>query len=117
MCNAVWASFVNAVGADGISDLWLMILPLAAFGCAFVLGLFEFGRIAGIAVLGALGGLSLGVRIVLFRPNLLVPHLYWANWVVTMVLGVLVLVLVIAKQRAGIVCVPLSVRWRCVRRG
>ncbi|EKM53362.1 uncharacterized protein PHACADRAFT_125005 [Phanerochaete carnosa HHB-10118-sp] len=99
---AIWASFVNAVGADGILDLWLMVLPVAAFGCGFVLGLFEFGRIAGIAVLGALGGLSLGVRIVLFRPGLLFPHPYWANWVVTMVLGAIFLILVIAKQKAGI---------------
>ncbi|GJE91348.1 hypothetical protein PsYK624_074970 [Phanerochaete sordida] len=99
---AIWASFVNAVGADGISDLWLMILPLAAFGCAFVLGLFEFGRIAGLAVLGVLGGMSVGVRIVLFRAGLLVPHPYWANWVVTMVLAAVMLLLVIAKQRAGV---------------
>lgn len=78
---------------------------MAAFGCGFVLGLFEFGRIAGIAVLGALGGMSIGVRICLFRAELLIPHPYWANWVITLVLGLVTLILVIAKQKAGIVSV------------
>lgn len=101
----VWATFINAVGANGLVDLWLMILPMAAFGCGFVLGLFEFGRIAGIAVLGVLGGMSIGVRICLFRAELLIPHPYWANWVITLVLGLAALILVIAKQKAGIVSV------------
>lgn len=80
-----------------------MVLPLGAFACGFVLGLFEFGRIAGIAVLGVLGGLSVGVRVVLFRPGLLVPHPYWPNWVVACALAAATFLLVIIRQRAAIV--------------
>ena len=101
--QSVWAAFVNAIGADGLSDLWIMILSMCAFGCGFILGLFEFGRIAGIAALGALGGIAIGVRIVLFRPGLLVPSPFWANWVICAALGVITFVLVIWKQRAAIV--------------
>jgi hypothetical protein len=100
----VWTAFINALGANGLSDLWLMILPMGAFVCGFILGLFEFGRIAGIAVLGVLGGVAIGVRVVLFRPNLLVWSPFWANWVISGVMGAVTFVLVIAKQRAAIVC-------------
>ena len=99
----VWGAFANAMGSDGIPDLWLMVLAMAAFGCGFVLGLFNFGRIAGIAALGALGGLSIGVRVILFRPGLLIPSPFWANWTICGVLGAVTFLLCIAKQRAAIV--------------
>lgn len=94
---------MNALNANGISDLLLMILSMGAFVCGFALGLFNFGRIAGIAVLGALGGISIGVRVVLFRPGLLVPKPFWANWLIIGGLGAITFVLAILRQRAAIV--------------
>ena len=99
----VWASFVNALSAGGISDALLMILSMGAFVCGFVIGIFNFGRAIGIAALAALGGLSIGVRIILFRPGLLIPDPFWPNWLIIAVLGAIAFLLAIFRQRASIV--------------
>ncbi|KIP03713.1 hypothetical protein PHLGIDRAFT_94401, partial [Phlebiopsis gigantea 11061_1 CR5-6] len=99
----IWASFVNALSAGGISDVLLMILCMGAFVCGFVIGVFNFARAIGIAALAALGGLSVGVRIILLRPGLLIPDPFWPNWLIIAVLGAVTLLLAIFRQRASIV--------------
>lgn len=68
----------------------------------FAIGLFRFGRIAGIVALGALGGLAIGVRIVLFGDNLLVGP-FFVNWLIAGACGVVGVVLVFLVERFGVV--------------
>lgn len=85
-----------------MSDLVLTLMVLGAFICGFAIGMFNFGRMLGIAALGGLGGVSIGVRIVLFAPNLLVPT-YFVNWIIIGVLGLITFLTTLIKQRVGIV--------------
>jgi hypothetical protein len=68
----------------------------------FVIGLFEFSRIAGIACLGVVGGLAIGMRIVLFKNGLII-HQFFVNWIIIAVCGVCGLVVMLWSQRIGIV--------------
>lgn len=67
----------------------------------FLIGLLEFARIAGIVALGAVGGLAVGVRVVLFGDNLLVGT-YFVNWFIVGICGVVGVGLVFLR-RFGIV--------------
>ncbi len=98
----VWASFVNTQDASGIPDLLLTVIAMGAFAIGFFFGLFEMARTAAIFALGVLGGFSIGVRFILFRPGLLIPS-FVVNWIIIMFFGILGFVLVISRQRAGIV--------------
>ena len=71
----------------------------------FAIGLFEFGRIAGIAALGAVGGLAVGVRVVLFRDDLLVG-IYFVNWIIAGLCGLAGLTVVFLMERFGVVSGP-----------
>lgn len=77
-------------------------------GGGFALGLFPFMRIGGIALLGLLGGIAFGLRIVLLKGNLLIP-LFAINWVLVAVMAVPSLALVIWRPRIGTVRLALSV--------
>lgn len=77
-------------------------LSVGAFGVGFAIGALSFGRIAGITLLGITGGMSIGVRIILFRPGLLVP-VFYVNWLIITVLGVVGFLVVLMRQRAAIV--------------
>lgn len=79
---------------------------LAAFALGFGIGLFRVGRVAGMACLCLLGGVSIGVRIVLFRENLLV-HNYAVNWVIIAVCGAISFAVILFRQRAAMVCLPI----------
>jgi len=98
----VWAAFVNTVNSSGISDLVLTCIVMGAFVVGFILGVFDFGRKIGIFMLGMSGGFSIGVRIALFRPGLLIP-VYGVNWLFPILFAAAGFVLAVAKQRAGIV--------------
>lgn len=80
---------------------------MGAFVLAFIVGLFNLGRLAGIAFLALSGGFSVGVRIVLFRDGLLVPS-FFVNWMIPLVFGLAYFVLVVSRQRIGIVCLRLN---------
>ncbi|PSR72704.1 hypothetical protein PHLCEN_2v11399 [Hermanssonia centrifuga] len=97
----IWAAFNNTVGADSISDFVLTLISVGSFVLGFFLGVFDVGRIAGMTMLGFLGGFSIGIRIVLFRSDLLI-HTFFVNWLIITVLGIVGFLLVIAKQRAAI---------------
>lgn len=68
----------------------------------FVVGLFEFSRIGGIACLGIVGGLAIGMRIVVFKSGLLIP-LFFVNWLIVTACGVCSLLLMLWNQRITIV--------------
>ncbi|KAI0359559.1 hypothetical protein OH77DRAFT_1387263, partial [Trametes cingulata] len=98
----VWAAFINTVSAQGLSDLVLTIISLAAFAIGFLIGVLNIGRMAGILLLGVLGGFSIGIRIVLLRPGLLIP-IYVANWFLLAVFMVIGLGVMLYRQRFGLV--------------
>jgi len=84
------------MGAEGISDLLLTLLCLAMFAVGFTFGFFEIGKWTGMVSLGISGGLSLGIRLMLFRSGLLFPvgdngygPGYVLGWVMITILGVL----------------------------
>ena len=56
----------------------------------------------GSLALGAVGGLSIGMRVVLLREGLLVPF-FFINWVVVGVFGLLGSVAVVTNERIGVV--------------
>jgi hypothetical protein len=104
-----WAVFVNTLDNVGISDVALTTVVLSLFGLGFLLGLLELSRVAGILVLGILGGLAIGVRIVLLRSGLLVSDstAYFVNWLVIGFCGLAGSILVVWKQRIGLVRLPI----------
>ena len=98
----VWASFANSIGPSGISDIAITIISIVAFVLGFLVGLFELGYAVGIATLSLLGGISIGARLVLFRPNLLVPA-FFGNWLIITACGLICFMLLLLRQRAAIV--------------
>ncbi|KAI0369029.1 hypothetical protein BV20DRAFT_423669 [Pilatotrama ljubarskyi] len=98
----VWAAFINTVSAEGLSDLVLTIISLAAFAIGFLIGALNIGRMTGILLLGVLGGLSIGIRIILLRPGLLIP-IYVANWFLLAVFMIIGLGVILYRQRFGLV--------------
>lgn len=76
----------------------------------FVMG-FGFGflgmtRVLAILILGILGGLSIGIRVILLGNGLLIsdPDAFFANWLIIGVCGIVGSILVVWKQRYGVVC-------------
>lgn len=108
----VWAAFVNTVSSDGLSDIVLTAIAIAAFVIGFLVGVLKFGRWAGVLLLGVLGGFSIGIRVVLLRPGLLVPD-YRLNWLVLAVFFVIGLFLVLLWQHFGIVSEEWELRLSC----
>ena len=112
---AAWAAFINSVNSGGVPDLLLTAITFAFFFMGFILGLFEFGRLGGIALLGITGGLALGIRIMLMKGDLLLDagSLFAIDWIIIAFLGAAGGLSMIWWQRAGIVSfATLSVRDR-----
>ncbi|TBU31063.1 hypothetical protein BD311DRAFT_804847 [Dichomitus squalens] len=97
----LWAAFVNTVSSDGLSDIVLTVIPVGGFVVGFVFGMLDFGRWAGILLIGVLGGLSVGIRVVLLRPGLLI-HTYLVNWLVLALFMIMGLSLILSRQHVGI---------------
>ena len=93
---------MNTVSADGLSDIVLTIVALGGFLVGFVFGVLDFGRMTGILLIGVLGGFSVGVRVVLLRPGLLLSP-YVVNWAILALFMVIGLAAVLVKQRLGLV--------------
>ena len=98
----MWTAFINTISADSLPDLVLTIIVLVAFAIGFFLGMVGFGRMAGVILLGVLSGFSIGLRIVLLRPGLLIPR-YVANWLLLVVFMIIGLALIFFRQRMGLV--------------
>lgn len=101
---ASWAVFVNTLDNLGVSDVALTIFVLSLFGLGFFLGALELSRVIGILILGTLGGLALGIRIVILRSGLLIsdPSIFFVNWLIIGFCGFMCSVLVLWKQRVGV---------------
>ncbi|KAF8055787.1 hypothetical protein FPV67DRAFT_1538916 [Lyophyllum atratum] len=101
-----WAAFINSVNDVGVPDAILAAIVLAFFFLGFVLGLFEIGRVGGIATLGISAGIAFGTRIMIVREGLLIPGLaaHPANWVLVALLGAVGGIAMVWQrtQRAGI---------------
>ena len=100
--DPAWAAFINTVSSQGFPDMALDGIVFGFFALGFVLGLFEFARVTGIACLGALGGIAVGVRIVLFKSGLII-HVFFVNWIVVSGCAVVSLLLLLRARRIGIV--------------
>ena len=100
-----WAVFVNTLDDAGVSDLVLTTVVLVLFGLGFLLGVLELSRVVGILLLGTIGGFSLGIRIVLMRSGLLIsdPSIFFVNWLIVGLCGFSSSILVVWKQRVGVV--------------
>jgi len=101
---ASWAVIVNTLDNVGVSDLALTVCILVLFIMGFALGFLEMSRVVAMLVLGVLGGLAIGVRIVLLRSGLLIsdPDAFFVNWLIIGVCGIAGGILVVWKQRCGI---------------
>ncbi|OSC97298.1 hypothetical protein PYCCODRAFT_1377379 [Trametes coccinea BRFM310] len=97
----VWVAFVNSISAEGLSDIVITVISLGAFAIGFLIGVFNIGRMAGILTLGVLGGFSIGIRIILLRPGLLIPK-YVANWFVLAVFMIIGLGAMLYRRRFGL---------------
>jgi len=100
-----WAVFVNTLDDVGVSDLTLTTVILVLFGLGFLLGVLELSRIVGILILSTIGGFALGIRIILLRSGLLIsnPSIFFVNWLIVGLCGFACSILVIWKQRVGVV--------------
>ncbi|KIY74002.1 hypothetical protein CYLTODRAFT_365063 [Cylindrobasidium torrendii FP15055 ss-10] len=101
MAMLVWASLVNSLNEDGISDILLTTVVLALAFLAFCAGLWEFARVGSMALLAIDGGLAFGLRVVMSTEGLIVDS-YAVIWVIIGALGLLMGGLLLWKQRAGL---------------
>ncbi|KAF9243193.1 hypothetical protein BU15DRAFT_43219 [Melanogaster broomeanus] len=98
-----WAVFVNILDNVGVPDVTLTLVVLALFGSGFLFGLLQVSQVVGVVILGILGGLAIGIRIVLLRSGLLVPEsFFFVNWVLIGICGLAGGILVAWKQRIGV---------------
>ncbi|KZP13729.1 hypothetical protein FIBSPDRAFT_752924 [Athelia psychrophila] len=102
-----WAALVNTISSAGLPDIALAGIVAGFMVVGFAIGLFPFGRIAGIATLGALGGLAIGVRVVLFGDNLLVGK-FFVNWLIAGACGLVGVILVFMVERFGVIALTAS---------
>lgn len=88
-----------------MSDILLTVIVLVFFFLGFILGVFNFARLGGLALLAITGGLAFGMRIVLLRDGLLLngDSLFALNWVIIAVFGGVSGLALIWLQRAVIV--------------
>ena len=90
------------MNAAGMSDLVLTLIALSFLVLGSFGGLFESSGLAGLTALSILGGMSVGVRIVLFREGLLL-HTISLNWIIIIVLAVVGFVVTLFRRQIGIV--------------
>ncbi|KAF6761112.1 hypothetical protein DFP72DRAFT_880112 [Ephemerocybe angulata] len=86
---AVWPAIINTMSTDGLSDLAITLVVIAFFIAGLVVGLFRVGQLAGMCLLPLLAGFSIGIRIVLLKPQLLVAGetRYAGNWAIIGMFG------------------------------
>jgi len=101
---AFWAVIVNTLDNVGVSDDPFTVCILVMFIMGFGFGLLEVSRVIAILILGILGGLAIGVRVVLLGSGLLIsdPDAFFANWLIIGVCGITGGILVVWKQRYGL---------------
>lgn len=97
------------MNSTGVPDFLVFLLVLLLFGVGLGVGFLTVDYAIGSVMLGAVGGLSVGMRIVLLREGLLVP-LFFVNWIIVGLFGLLGSIVVVTKERMGVVriCFSLS---------
>ncbi|KAG9312143.1 hypothetical protein JVU11DRAFT_7431 [Chiua virens] len=102
--NLAWAVIINTLDNVGVSDVVLTAFIFVLFILGFALGLLKMTWHLGILVLSILGGLAIGIRITLLRSGLLIPDpdLFFINWLIIGICGFCGSILVVWKQRCGI---------------
>ncbi|KAL5490057.1 hypothetical protein ACEPAI_4890 [Sanghuangporus weigelae] len=99
---ALWASVINTVGEGNISDLVILAIAVVLFLIGFVVGVITIDYFVGVLALGAAGGMSVAMRAVLMREDLLVP-IYYVNWILCGVFGAVGLFLAALTERWGVI--------------
>ncbi|CCM05218.1 uncharacterized protein FIBRA_07428 [Fibroporia radiculosa] len=105
---SLWVAFINTEPADAFSDWVLTLVPVCIFVPGFLFGLFNYGRLAGVILIAIASGFSWGVRICLFRPDLLI-HQVWGNWVFSAAFALLNLLFVPHFERLAVAFASASV--------
>lgn len=100
---AAWAVFINSVSASGVTDIAVTLATFLIFLVGFVVGFATIDYGMGAVFLGVVGGLSFGIRLVLLRDQLLIP-IYFLNWALIALLGLIGGSIVIYRERVGVVC-------------
>lgn len=103
--SSAWASLISTVSTVGLSDILITVVVLSFFVLGFILGVFEVGRLAGVTLLGITSGLAVGIRVILLKQQLLLAGetLFFVNWLIIAFFGLLNGMVMIWKQRVGIV--------------
>lgn len=98
------------MNSTGVPDFLVFLLVLLLFGVGLGVGFLTVDYAIGSVMLGAVGGLSVGMRIVLLREGLLVP-LFFVNWIIVGLFGLLGSIVVVTKERMGVVRICLSLSY------
>lgn len=98
----MWAALINTEPAKNLSDLVLTLVPVLLFIPGFLFGLFNYGRLAGVILITVASGFSWGVRICLFRSDLLVREVY-GDWLIGTAFAFLNVCLVPYFERIAVV--------------
>ncbi|KAL5532899.1 hypothetical protein ACEPAF_4673 [Sanghuangporus sanghuang] len=99
---ALWASVINTVSEGDISDIVILAIAVVLFLIGFIVGVMTIEYLVGVLALGAAGGMSLAMRAVLMREDLLVP-IYYVNWILCSVFGAVGLFLALLTDRWGVI--------------
>ncbi|KAF5357418.1 hypothetical protein D9758_005934 [Tetrapyrgos nigripes] len=99
-----WAAIINSVNEVGVSDFVLILVILAFSFLGFIMGIFEFARVGATGILGVVGGLAFGMRVVLLKDGLLfsAKSLYFLNWIIAGFFGAAGGLTIIWWQRLGL---------------
>lgn len=95
-------AIVNATNSKSLSDLVLTLITLSSFVLGSLCGLFKFCNLAGLTALSILGGMSVGIRLVLIREELLLRPT-GLNWVIIVVCAAAGFAITLFRQKLGIV--------------
>ncbi|KAJ2911758.1 hypothetical protein MD484_g8652, partial [Candolleomyces efflorescens] len=95
-----WASIINSMGPESLNDLVIVLVALGFFLFGALVGFLRFGMHIGMVIIGILGGLAVGVRLVIIKSELLVSGLeqYAANWGLIAAFGMVTGAMVVWKR-------------------
>lgn len=104
----LWAALINTESAKNLSDLVITLVPVCLFVPGFLFGFFNYGRLAGVILICIASGFSWGVRICLFRSDLLVREVY-GDWLIGTAFAFLNVLLIPHFERIAVAIASASV--------
>lgn len=98
--SIAWPSIINSMGPESLNDLVIVLVVLGFFLFGALVGFLRFGMHIGMVIIGILGGLAVGVRLVIIKSELLVSGLdqYAANWGLIAAFGMVTGAMVVWKR-------------------